>query len=591
MAKGTVLAELVLDGDKSFRSAIDESGDKMDGAARDAGALSGAVSYAGDALSEMSRDTLGLTGSLFALQSAADEAEDEIDSAGRSAVTSSGWFSTLAFSTDGAAVSFGTLSAVTTGLLIPSLATLATTLVPIVAALGGLAAIGGSIAGLGALAIFGAAATNTKELKTQLTQTATALESAFGPTLTMVTGAIGYLLNQFENIIPALVPAEGAVQELLGNFVNLGEAVIGVLPAFMDLATTLALEFLPPLVSMASRWLPMLPGLVRRLVGAMRDLAPTARSIGLALADLAPTALEFGQTVLAVVAPAVIDLITILDQVMGNVNGMEAGMQQLVVAGTILAPILTTIGSVLVGLSAPILGVIAAVGALALAWEQDVGRVREIVGNVSAELQRILGNRIPELVDSAADAWEAWKPILTPIFNFVTSALGVIVTTGLDGLLTGLDIVLDVLSGDFGEAWRTYTRLAKRNISRVAEFINKFSSGALEDLLNTLITVYNTVGKVAERTNVFGEDFTFTAMKQVDIGTTPFSPGKSPTPAGTGGSASKPGRFPGSGGSANGPQAVRVTGELTTKDGEVVAKIDDRIEKKNEMMAKKAGYQ
>jgi len=584
MAKGSILAEISLSGDRTFRRAVESSGEKMDDAARNAGTLSGALSYAGNALEETSRNALGLTGSLFGLQSAAGEAEDEIDSVGRSARSSSGWFSTLAFSTDGAALSFGTLSAVTAGTLIPALATLGTILVPIAAALGGLGFVLGSIAGIGAVGLFGAIATRGKELKTAFDALVSTAKQELAPIFNIAAEVLFSLMGALSGVLDEIVPTDAVLSRLAGNFAQFGHTLIGLLPEFTSLATTLALEFLPPLVTLAQDLLPKLPGLIRRFVGVMRQLVPMARSVSTELAELAPTALKFGMNVISIVAPALVDMLDILGQAMTAVNGMDAGLQELVIAGTLLAPVLTSIGGTLLGLSAPILAVVGAVGVLAAAWQQDVGNIRDIVANVGTRIQRILGERIPEIIESAAEAWTAWKPILTPIFNFVTAALGLIVTQGLDSILTTLDIVLDVLSGDFGEAWKTFVGLAERSISRVAEFINRFSSGALEDLLNTLIEVYNTVGKVAEKTDVFGEEFTFNPMDEVDIGTTPFSPG----------SDSKQRRPPGTSGARTGGGRERVDVNVdvgVNDDGEIQTYVDKRIESKDSMKAKEARFQ
>lgn len=569
MAKGTVLAELVLEGDQAFKRAIGSSGEKMDDAAGDATGLSGAIEFASSAMEGLRTDAIGLTGSLFALQSAADEAESEIDSAGRSALTTSGMFSSLAFTTDGAALSFGTLSAVTLLSLVPALVTLSGALVPLVAAMGGFVTIAGAIAGVGAVGVIGAMATHTEELKQEFQTMLGVLKTEFAPVFDAAAGVFSVLINAFEDVISELVPSGEAISHIAGNFAQLGATVIQALPAFADLAVTLAREFLPPFVTFAQKVLPRVPGMLMRLVGVFRRVLPVLRGFGRFVADIWPDLLQFGFAALNVVAPALGRLGGLLQRGMELFNSLESSVKSTLLRLSLLAPVVTTLVGLLGGPGT------AAIVGFAAAWKTNFGNIRDIVDRFMGAVQRVLGERLPPLISAVSAAWATWKPILEPVFNFIATWLGSALIQVLDFVMSTLTALAQLLSGDVSGAIETMGGLFVRMLRRTAEFINRFTNGALERLANDTINFINTLGKTLDEfLGMIGQGgkFDFKAFKKVDIGTTPMAE------SGEQGSAGAPaGQTPrserGSGGGDRGPRRIEV--QVTSDDEKFDAEVRD----------------
>jgi len=127
-----------------------------------------------------------------------------------------------------------------------------------------------------------------------------------------------------------------------------------------------------------------------------------------------------------------------------------------------------------------------------------------------------------------------------------------------------------VLSGDFSAAWDTVAGAISRVAGRFLEFLNSLSGGAFQTIVNRIIKGLNKIGVAAEEFLGglgMGGQFDFQRIEQVELGTAPVTPGR-------GGR-----QTPGSPGAAR--QEIRVTGELKEKDGEITAKIDERVEVNN----------
>lgn len=172
---GDELNNLAADGEVA-QAAMDEAADEMDDVTTS--------SEAADESMDSTAETTGRLAALFQLlQGRADEAADEIDDAGRSAGRTTGMFTALTAGTQGLNFSLGLLSTSLTGLLIPALAGLLATLVPIAAILGtvaaaagGLAAAFGVVIGSGILAFGDQLAQQNQERLDQINEEIRAIE-------------------------------------------------------------------------------------------------------------------------------------------------------------------------------------------------------------------------------------------------------------------------------------------------------------------------------------------------------------------------------------------------------------------------------
>lgn len=373
-------------------------------------------------LDDISSEALQTAASLQILQGRTDEAGDEMTQLSAKSGVASAGLSGLSNAAFGTQVAFLGLSVATTASLIPALVALSTALLPIVSAFGGILAIGLSTGLIGIAGAIGAVATDTEFLKQQALDVAETLQSEFAPAIDLATAVIDILLGEFEDIIPALVPTTTELQRLAGSFANFGEAIINSLPAFVDLAVTLANEFLPVATELAQDVLPKVPGLIESFVGDLERLAPSLERASILLFDLLGAATEFGFTVLTVLGPALTRLTQGLTDVFRMANNAADGVDELIAAGSIAAPVLIGLASLLGGpLTAGLFAVVGAVAGVAAAFRSNFANVRDIVTGVSAQIQRVM--------PAARDAFNAFVEgvniqSITDNFSAFESVLG-----------------------------------------------------------------------------------------------------------------------------------------------------------------------
>jgi len=299
------------------------------------------------ALSGLRSDALQTAGVMQVLQGRIDEAGDEAQTAGMQAGASSAGFTSLAASAASTEVSFSSLSLVTATALIPSLLTLSTIVAPLTAALGGFITVAAAITGVGLVGFLGAAVTNSERLKTTFNQLAATIQTQFAPAFNIFAGVLDRLMQSLTAIIPQLVPAEKVVRKIATQFEALGQAIIGVLPAFTRLAVQLTQKFLPPFVEWAERVLPRIPGLLRSLIPVMQQVGASLQPFVRAFLDMLPAMTEFGITVLNVIVPALTRFTRLFDSAMRAVNGLDRETAALVTTVTILGPVIAGIATTL----------------------------------------------------------------------------------------------------------------------------------------------------------------------------------------------------------------------------------------------------
>lgn len=472
---------------------------------------------------------------LQALGSQADDAEGEVDALGRSSLTTAGALGTLGGSASGAAGAMTSFGIGTEGAgfavrglggsilltLIPALTVLGATLVPIVAALGGFVAVAGAFAGIGIVGTLAAITTNTELLKTAFMDLANDLQTLFAPAIDLATEVLLVLILEFRQVMSELVPAEDTLSRIAGAFADLGTVLIDSLPAFVDLATTLTSEFLPPFNMWLRDILPDLPGMVMSLVDAMERMLPRFMEAGRLLMDMAPPLLEFGFAALDVVGPALADLASTMTTALERFNALSGGTQNLITQGVLLAPVLATVAGLLGGISLPVVALIGAIGLLWKAWETNFGNIRGVVDRTWQQIQGILGENLPTLIENVKTILDAVLPVIEPIFNTIIELVSTGLVTQFDFLTTLLTAVSEILTGDFAGAWETVAGFIERTRQRVGELLNRLSGGMFQFAVNQLIDFLNGLGTSLQQFLDFigaGSVLNFEPIAAVDIG-------------------------------------------------------------------------
>lgn len=538
-----------------------------------------ATEAAKGAASRFGEETASLAARLQVMQGRADEAESEVDSLGRSAVSSAGSMSALSLSTEGASLSFSRLSGVMIGTLIPALFTLSAALAPVLAALGGLAAIGGTLGGLGLIGAIGGVATNLEQFKNAFSGLVDTIRTEFAPVFDIFGDTLLVLLHNFQQIVPELVPAEDVMHDLANAMRQIGNAVIDALPAVVDWAESITSEFLPAATDLAEDVLPAIPGLVETMVDAFRELAPTFQRVGQFLAEFGPAFLDFGFAALNVVGPAMQRLGDITVTLLRHFNRLEGGLQDILTSASLLTPIVLGLVSLLGGpLTLALAAVAGAVFGLWKVWDTNFANIQGVVEDWVSALRPLLGaarqafndfmegvdfeaiwQSIQELGDTIEEYLtknlEAAKPLLGDIedllknneeeFRTLGRAVGWIVENLIGFAQTVLKVVGPVLRNVVIPLMRALVSVIDDGLTRLSNLIKML--GALKGgEIDRAATLAQNV--------VLGEERTIASVTQ---------PQRQQV-------------------ERTSERVVERIGRITVEDGEIVAMMDDRVDRKSQ---------
>ena len=553
----------------------------------DASSYVSATRRAKHAASSFGSEATSLAGRLQLLQGRADEAGDEIAAAGRKAVTTSSLFSTLTLSTEGLALSFGSLSTVLSLSVIPALAALSTVLLPLTATAGVLAASLGGL-GLGVIAgTAGAAATHTSELKRQLkslvnvTKAAIApLADAFVPLLTAIINGLGRAVVETMSMIGGFVEFRNAIWGVL-------DGLIAALPDALATLYNLGRDLLPVLQDMAATLVERAGPAFRDMQATAREVVPILQNFARAIIESLPQLNELGLTILQETVPALLRLFR-------NVLTPE-NIQSFIRFAREIKPVVMAAGDLAVaagGLVEKLSGLdsfinswtlVASLGALAAVLSGPGAVIAAVLG-VATAVRKLKQNTKGgfKLDEFLADLKGLGNTIVSGFKNIASDAYSAF-TEEFDGVG---DFILKALGiGDEKQ------QALKAAVQQIGQNVGSWLTGAIN--------------------NAVPNDFAFTLPKQtIDLGplgkqtiggdTVKFDIPDNPLGGGSGGSGGgRGGRGQSIASLAGGPAAaagastreLQVTGTLTTEDGEVVAKIDERVDDRLKNQAKQSELQ
>lgn len=448
MASGTVLAEIVLEGDKTFTRGIESAGDAVDDTARDAAQLTGALKFAGEALEEVRDDALGASGGMYTLRSTTDEAGDQMVDLVPKAATASGAVTTFGLSTEGASVGVTALSSSLTGALIPAVAALSTTLAPIAAIAGTAAAALGSLAGAFGLVIGSGVIAGFDQLKSTFKESIGLIKAqltGFGQDAVPV---LDNILGQLPGLASDILDAFGGTDTFLDALSEGFQTIRDVAPAVVRTLRQLATDALPVLKDAIGFLIANGPSIFREMVATTRRLAPKIMAFTDALIDAAPAILDMGTFLLETGVPAVTKLTRKVTPLIAAIGSLSDETRTVQGVFNKLPPGIQAITTPLkIGLI-PALGLAKkGVNALGLDWQKNVNKMVTLTKQGLATLPKIINDAMAQartFID------KAWTGILQSTIGFLNALLekG---TEGIEGLtntfIKGANSLIETMNG------------------------------------------------------------------------------------------------------------------------------------------------
>jgi len=359
---GQSLAETSVDAGVA-QAGLDEVGDELNAATTRSGLLQGALGELADDL----RDTIPPAA---LLQSQLDEVGDESTEAAAKAGIASGAFTTLSLSTDGAALSMGTLSSALTVALLPALTLLVTTLAPVAGALGvaataaaGLAGALGLVVGSGAVAGMDRLSAAFERSKTEIQGVVSSFGEEFVPLLRQGITALPSLVKNVLSAAGSMAPFKRALRDA-------GAVAFEVLPKIVAFFFDLARTALPYARELAGFLLNNARPAFMAMVSATAELESEFRSLLGSIVEFGPALLRFGTLAASVVLPAVTALIRgtsllfnvlsdppagfapALSRAAASLSRLQTALQPLYGQLQRLAPELLTLGATVVSVTA-----------------------------------------------------------------------------------------------------------------------------------------------------------------------------------------------------------------------------------------------
>lgn len=229
--------------------------------------------------------------------------------------------------------------------------------------------------------------------------------------------------------------------------------------------------------AMADKWTGAMGALVAGLAVAASGLLSKVPIIGQAFDSLLAVVNAVAFQMDSVLRPALQPLSKGLIELSSAIFGAKGDMGDLVgILGSVAAGAGLAVGALFalgVTLSGPILlaigAVSAAIAALWTAWQTNFGNIRGItkkaVGFIQSRLEKfvaVVGPAVTQLLNKIMSLWNQWGDEIAAVTNFAMRTSVAIIKTSVDTILTALQVVMQLLSGDFKGAWESITNFFGR---------------------------------------------------------------------------------------------------------------------------------
>lgn len=240
---------------------------------------------------------------------------------------------------------------------------------------------------------------------------------------------------------------------------------------------------------------------------AQGDAARTSESFANQLRGMTGTLREVGVIIGQQLMPMATDIIGVIKGAAESFAGLDENVQRLIVglgvAAAALGPVLAAIGVLItLPISGPMLAAgaaIAGLGATLFAFKDDLdgasetaATFRDMIGDAIGRVRASVDRHAGDIAESFAKIGGAIKAVIeSRAFAIFADAILGLLTTVLDGVLTFVNIVGKLLTGDFRGALEEWLGSNKRAFRGFLEFIDKWTDGFASTFVNGIIRGMN----------------------------------------------------------------------------------------------------
>lgn len=333
-------------------------------------------------------------------------------------------------------------------------------------------------------------------------------------------------LDAVPDLVERMFAATGSMQAFKDALRDFGGAAFQIIPQVFGAMFDLARRALPVLRDVFETVAAQGGQAFQGMLAVTTELAPELQNLLDALVGLARPLTRFGVTVLEVALPALTRLIRITTRALQRFNEMDGRIRRVAAAGLVLAPVVfkaasalstlsSNIGAVSTALSAltgPLGVAVAAVAAFAGAYITNFGGIRDATNDVLRILRRLVTEVVQGFVEPAVRRlaevwrlhfdeivaetretvqvllavgrrfgqqfnafWQEWGDEITAIARAAWDLIITLTETQLDVMLTAIRVVLNIIQGDWGEAWAAIRGLVDRTLSRIITLVRKWA--------------------------------------------------------------------------------------------------------------------
>lgn len=279
-----------------------------------------------------------------------------------------------------------------------------------------------------------------------------------------------------------LIPIGEKVLPYLNDFANWFQAHLPEIQNAVMTAVDSIMAYLPTLV-------PIIQGIMDIVV-----------SIGSKLLEINP--------IIVAVAAAAGPIVSVIGNIISTGGKLVSGVGSLVSAGTKLQPILTAVGGVIGGLSAPMVAVVAAIAAFSAAvvycWQTN----DEFRNNILQAWETIKSScqTIWEGIKSIAEGvfnglksfWSQWGDQIKSCFDAVMKYLSSIFKTGVDLIADILKVFAAAFQGDWKGCWEAVKQLLSNVWNNMKEVVSNLINAISQVITTTLGIIKSTFSTIWE---------------------------------------------------------------------------------------------